>query len=101
MDDLQEKVAEFDDYVQSTDVAAMQSALDVYGVFLGLMNVSRALDGTCLGGEERAGEDVIAVICVGCVHRGGAGSCVRRPEQIPSKGVVLSQTRLAHGESRV
>lgn len=25
-DELQEKIAEFDDYVQSTDIAAMQSA---------------------------------------------------------------------------
>lgn len=27
LDDLQEKVAEFDDYVQSSDIAAMQSKL--------------------------------------------------------------------------
>lgn len=30
LDDLQEKVAEFEDYVQSTDIAAMQSTSRVF-----------------------------------------------------------------------
>lgn len=34
LDELQEKIAEFEDYVQSSDVAAMQSTRDVYSIAL-------------------------------------------------------------------
>lgn len=48
LDELQETIAEFEDYVQSTDIAAMQSMQDVYPVVCRLTDVSRALDSTCL-----------------------------------------------------
>ena len=37
LDDLQEKVAEFEDYVQSSDIAAMQSTFPLF--FLAVMVV--------------------------------------------------------------
>ena len=33
LDDLQEQIQEFEDYVQSTDVAAMQSKSSLYELF--------------------------------------------------------------------
>jgi translation elongation factor EF-1beta len=51
LDELQENIAEFEDYVQSTDVAAMQSMQDVYPIVVRLTDVSRALDWICLGGN--------------------------------------------------
>lgn len=44
LDELQEKISEFEDYVQSTDVAAMQSTSVVYRSIRVLMDVCRALE---------------------------------------------------------
>ena len=68
LDELQEKLAEFEDYIQSSDIAAMQSMQDVYPIVIRLMDVSRALDWTRLGGNvdvcllEKEVEQVINVI---------------------------------------
>lgn len=56
LDDLQEKIAEFDDYVQSTDIAAMQSMADMYPVVVALTDVCRALD------WEICGEAVVCTL---------------------------------------
>lgn len=55
LDDLQEKVAEHEDYVQSTDVAAMQSkqphALQFGSVSLHMLNYPFVIQSCrCLGG---------------------------------------------------
>lgn len=62
LDELQEKIAEFDDYIQSTDVAAMQSASDVHPFFLVLTVVSRALDWSH---EEVFGKHVVCLVTKG------------------------------------
>lgn len=68
LDDLQEKIGEFDDYIQSTDVAAMQSASYVYPFLLLLTGVSRTLEGSiwrivvCL--VRKGVEQMIAVVIV-------------------------------------
>ena len=59
LDDLQEKIAEFDDYVQSSDIAAMQSALDMFRCYFVLMNVSRALN---WNDKEVFGESTVCLV---------------------------------------
>ncbi|KAF8125638.1 hypothetical protein EV363DRAFT_1175811 [Boletus edulis] len=64
LDDLQEKIAEFEDHVQSTDIAAMQSMRDVYLAAHGLTDVFRALDRmgvVCQGVVERV---MVAIVIV-------------------------------------
>lgn len=77
LDDLQEKIAEFDDYVQSSDIAAMQSAPDVCPVFLRLTDVCRALE-TCAGGcMSSRTEDGCSCIPIMMMHRLADTSWVR------------------------
>lgn len=54
LDELQEKVAEFEDYVQSTDVAAMQSTSAIFYIsFRGVMDFCRRTVGDTISGHRR------------------------------------------------
>lgn len=52
LDELQEKLAGFEDYVQSTDVAAMQSVPSVSPAIPELTSDFRALDWTSVDGND-------------------------------------------------